>query len=55
VVRFYYNGNASAGTRVGKAMQKLKVLARDIRAEVDKPEWIDPFSPKIFFSYHTVI
>lgn len=32
--KFYENGNAAAGTRVRKAMQDLKVLAQEIRAEV---------------------
>jgi len=32
--KFYDGGNAAAGTRVRKAMQDLKVLAQDIRAEV---------------------
>jgi len=32
--KFYDAGNASAGTRVRKAMQDLKVLAQEIRAEV---------------------
>ncbi|NII83170.1 histone H1 [Pedobacter sp. SG908] len=34
VEKFYNGGNAAAGTRVRKAMQDLKVLAQDIRAEV---------------------
>ncbi|WP_316795345.1 histone H1 [Pedobacter agri] len=33
-VKFYDNGNAAAGTRIRKAMQDLKVLAQEIRAEV---------------------
>lgn len=32
--KFYDGGNGAAGTRVRKAMQDLKVLAQDIRAEV---------------------
>ena len=32
--KFYDGGNAAAGTRVRKAMQDLKVLAQEIRAEV---------------------
>ena len=32
--KFYNGGNSAAGTRVRKAMQDLKVLAQDIRAEV---------------------
>ncbi|MFC3562798.1 histone H1 [Pedobacter jamesrossensis] len=32
--KFYENGNAAAGTRLRKAMQDLKVLAQEIRAEV---------------------
>lgn len=32
--KFYENGNSAAGTRVRKAMQDLKVLAQEIRAEV---------------------
>jgi len=32
--KFYNAGNNAAGTRVRKAMQDLKVLAQDIRAEV---------------------
>jgi len=32
--KFYNAGNSAAGTRVRKAMQDLKVLAQDIRAEV---------------------
>ncbi|UKT65480.1 histone H1 [Pedobacter mucosus] len=34
VEKFYNAGNAAAGTRVRKAMQDLKVLAQEIRAEV---------------------
>ncbi|MEJ2900815.1 MULTISPECIES: hypothetical protein [Pedobacter] len=32
--KFYNSGNNAAGTRVRKAMQDLKVLAQEIRAEV---------------------
>lgn len=32
--KFYENGNGAAGTRVRKAMQDLKNLAQEIRAEV---------------------
>ncbi len=32
--KFYEGGNAAAGTRVRKAMQDLKGLAQEIRAEV---------------------
>lgn len=32
--KFYDGGNGAAGTRVRKAMQDLKSLAQDIRAEV---------------------
>ncbi|MBO9675744.1 histone H1 [Pedobacter vanadiisoli] len=34
VTKFYEGGNAAAGTRVRKAMQDLKVLAQEIRAEI---------------------
>ena len=34
VEKLYNAGNAAAGTRVRKAMQDLKVLAQEIRAEV---------------------
>lgn len=34
VTKFNDAGNAAAGTRVRKAMQDLKVLAQEIRAEV---------------------
>lgn len=34
VAKFYDGSNAAAGTRVRKAMQDLKVLAQEIRAEV---------------------
>ncbi|MCX2584355.1 histone H1 [Pedobacter sp. MR22-3] len=34
VAKFHDGGNAAAGTRVRKAMQDLKVLAQEIRAEV---------------------
>lgn len=34
VEKFYNAVNAAAGTRVRKAMQDLKVLAQEIRAEV---------------------
>ncbi|WP_316825506.1 histone H1 [Pedobacter miscanthi] len=34
VVKFYDGGNATAGTRVRKAMQDLKNLAQEIRTEV---------------------
>ncbi|WP_084498309.1 histone H1 [Pedobacter sp. V48] len=33
-IKFYENGNGAAGTRVRKAMQDLKGLAQEIRAEV---------------------
>jgi len=33
-VKFFENGNKSAGTRVRKAMQTIKSLAQDVRAEV---------------------
>lgn len=32
--KFYENSNNAAGTRVRKAMQDLKALAQEIRAEV---------------------
>jgi len=32
--KFYSAGNSAAGTRLRKAMQDLKTLAQDIRAEV---------------------
>lgn len=32
--KFYHKGNKASGTRVRKGMQDLKVLAQDIRAEV---------------------
>jgi hypothetical protein len=34
VEKFYNAGNGAAGTRVRKAMQDLKVLAQEVRAEV---------------------
>jgi len=34
IAKFYDGGNSAAGTRVRKAMQDLKVLAQEIRAEV---------------------
>jgi hypothetical protein len=33
-VKFFESGNKSAGTRVRKAMQTIKSLAQDVRAEV---------------------
>lgn len=33
-IAFYINGNKSAGTRVRNAMQELKVLAQEVRTEV---------------------
>jgi hypothetical protein len=32
--KFYNKGNKAAGTRIRKGMQDLKVLAQDIRKEV---------------------
>ena len=32
--KFYGNGNASAGTRVRKAMQQIKTSANDVRVHV---------------------
>lgn len=32
--KFYAKGNKAAGTRIRKGMQDLKVLAQDIRKEV---------------------
>jgi hypothetical protein len=34
VEKFYKNNNNAAGTRVRKAMQDIKVLAQDVRLEV---------------------
>ena len=34
--RFYVKGNAAAGTRVRKNMQKLKSLAQELRLDVQK-------------------
>ena len=34
--RFYSKGNAAAGTRVRKTMQKLKTLAQELRLDVQK-------------------
>lgn len=36
VQAFYDKGNKAAGTRVRNAMQKLKVLAQDVRTEVSE-------------------
>jgi len=33
-ISFYNNGNGAAGARVRKAIQDLKALAQEIRAEV---------------------
>lgn len=33
-IKFYEKDNKAAGTRVRKGMQQLKVLAQEIRAEV---------------------
>ena len=33
---FYAKGNKSAGTRVRKAMQEIKILAQSIRADVQR-------------------
>ena len=30
----FSNGNKSAGTRIRKAMQKIKVLAQEVRTEI---------------------
>ena len=35
-VKFYEKGNGAAGTRVRKGMQDLKVLAQDIRTDVQE-------------------
>lgn len=32
--KFYEKGNKAAGTRVRKAMQQIKSLAQDVRADV---------------------
>ncbi len=32
--KFYDKGNQAAGTRIRKGMQELKVLAQDVRIEV---------------------
>ena len=34
--KFYDNGNASAGTRVRKAMQEVKQYAQKVRTEVQE-------------------
>ena len=34
--KFYGKGNASAGTRVRKSMQKLKSLAQELRLDVQE-------------------
>ena len=33
-VKFYANGNASAGTRIRKAMQTVKASAQEVRTHV---------------------
>jgi len=33
-VKFYDEGNKSAGTRIRKGMQNLKVLAQEVRTEI---------------------
>lgn len=32
--KFYNKGNKSAGTRLRKKMQKIKLLAQDVRVEI---------------------
>ena len=39
--KFFEKGNASAGTRVRKAMQELKKMANDIRTEVQEKKASD--------------
>ena len=34
--KFYDKGNKAAGTRVRKAMQELKALAQDVRADIQE-------------------
>ncbi len=34
--KFYASGNASAGTRVRKAMQEVKTIAQELRVEVQE-------------------
>jgi len=34
--KFYDNGNASAGTRIRKAMQEVKATAQEVRLHVQK-------------------
>ncbi|RMG71692.1 MAG: histone H1 [Bacteroidetes bacterium] len=34
--KFYEKGNKAAGTRARKAMQEVKVLAQDIRKEIQE-------------------
>lgn len=41
VAKFYDGGNGAAGTRVRKAMQDLKTLAQEIRAEVTEKKNAD--------------
>ena len=36
VEKFFSKGNSSAGTRVRQAMQELKKLAQELRAEVQE-------------------
>ena len=36
VDKFYNKGNKSAGTRIRKAMQDLKKLAKDLRVDVQE-------------------
>ena len=38
--KFYEKGNKAAGTRVRKAMQDLKQMAQDIRAEVQEKKTV---------------
>jgi hypothetical protein len=40
-IKFYEKNNKAAGTRVRKGMQSLKVLAQDIRAEVQGMKNVD--------------
>ncbi|WP_448636506.1 histone H1 [Pedobacter panaciterrae] len=41
--KFYNSGNNAAGTRVRKAMQDLKVLAQEIRAEVTEKKTLNKY------------
>lgn len=45
-IKFYEKGNKAAGTRVRNGMQSIKMMAQDIRKEVQDMKTVEDTSPE---------